>query len=663
LPSEAAQKALTYIAQYEGIPTEVLVIVADVPTEYPALGQRFQVVTLMDNRPEGQVYKLLVDLSGGRVEEDISALLAAEAEARQARYGNLEPALSERLQTLRDDDVVPVAVWVAAQPGRTLAEQQEIAFAALATKHPAVRAALERSGKPMDVDDPELAQRIEAEYVALLTAEMQVRVAPVVGELERRGFTVTTYDGMPSFTAVLPKWMIVRLSQRDDVGAIYLIEAEEQPALDSAVPTSLAPTVWDRGYDGSGVTIAILEHGNVDPNNNFLNLSPNSRAADNGVQDHTTRVASDAASFHDTYKGIAPGATILSAGENGQQDDVVAALQWALDQGANVVNFSAVFEEDNDMHWLDRSFDYWARTRFKAVVVAAGNSGGSIGSPGKGWNVITVGASDDNNTVSWVDDQMWASSAYINPVSPHNNREKPEVVAVGANVTAVGVNNVPRTRSGTSHATPQVSGLAALLINRDSDLNHWPEATRAIIMASATHNIEGPSIIVRNQGDLRDGAGAINADLADRVAQHRGSITGPCYVSCWWGESITNSNFPVGTDLERIFYATQGDLIRTAIAWWSHADTPGNNYSFGQLDTDLDLRVRDPDGQYVLGASSLSFDNNYEMVQFSAPQTGQYRIVVHKNRADEYSNYLGIAFVRIHLPYRSYLLLVMRNYP
>jgi len=46
----------------------------------------------------------------------------------------------------------------------------------------------------MDVDDPELAQRIEAEYVTLLAAETKVRVQPLVRELERQGFSVATYS-------------------------------------------------------------------------------------------------------------------------------------------------------------------------------------------------------------------------------------------------------------------------------------------------------------------------------------------------------------------------------------------------------------------------------------------------------------------------------------
>lgn len=660
-PSDAARKVMAYIAKREGIPIESLEIVADHRSDYPALGRQFQVVTVLDTRPQGQVYKLLVDLRDGRVEEDVSALLAAEARAHESRYGKLGPALYERLRGLKDDDTLPVAIWMAASPGKSLAEQQTAAFAILAARYPQARAAMEHGGKPMDVSDPELRRRIEADYTTLMAAQAESRLSSLVTELKQRGFAITTYAGMPSFTAVLPKRVILELARRSDVSAIYLTEAEVQLELDSAVPTTLAPIVWSRGITGSGVTIAILENGNIDPNNSFLHHAAISRTASVGIVDHTTRVASDAASFHDTYRGMAYGATVLSAGHEAAQADFVTGLQWAFNQGARIVNVSEGYEADNNVNWLDRAVDYWARNNFITIVKSAGNTGGSITTPGKAWNVITVGAADDNNNADWADDRMWSDSAYVNPISPHNDREKPEVVAVGANVTAVGVNDVPQTRSGTSHAAPQVAGLVALLIHRNAALSSWPEATKAIIMASATHNITGPTIIVRNQGDLRDGAGAINAALADTVAQTRNfSDVDPCTVSCWWGLSISNSNFPVGTDLERRFYAERGNLIRVAIAWWAHADTPGNNYSFDRLDTDLDLRIKNPTNQYIPNVSSLSWDNNYEMVEFVATQTGEYKIVVRKARADEPSNYLGIAFVRLH---RVYIPLVLRNYP
>ncbi|MEA3308172.1 MAG: hypothetical protein U9Q70_01490 [Chloroflexota bacterium] len=189
-----------------------------------------------------------------------------------------------------------------------MADQQEAAFVALAAKYPEAKAALTRSGKPMDVDNPELAQRIEAEYVALLTAETKIRVQPLVRKLEQQSFDVTTYEGLPTFTAILPKRVVSSLAHRADVSSIYLVEARKQLEMDSAAPTILAPTVWNRGYDGSGITIAILDIGNVDSNNTYLNLSPNSRLGPNNPFWHATATASIAASFHTTYRGIAYGA-------------------------------------------------------------------------------------------------------------------------------------------------------------------------------------------------------------------------------------------------------------------------------------------------------------------------------------------------------------------
>jgi len=663
--SEAALAALAQVAEREGIPFEALTITADHPTEFPALRRSFQVVTLVDTRPEGRVYKLLVDLVDYLIVDNVPALLRSETEAHRARYGSLEPALYERLQPLQDEDTVVVAVWVAAQPGQTLAELQRAAFDTLAARYLEAAEAMERTGKPFVVDDPELAERIYREYIDFIKTGNRARTQPLVTEIENRGFTITTYDGVPCFAAVLPKYVVQELSNRQDVRAIYLIETEVQPTLDSAVPGAFAPTVWGRGYDGGGQTIAIMDPGNV-RTKVYLHLSPNRRDSPFGETQHATLVANDAASFDETYTGMAPGATILSVGTNEYQWDVPAALEWALEEGASVINFSAVYEYDNNMNWTDKVFDYWAYQGFKPIIAAAGNSGGSLGSPAKAWNVITVGAHDDYNDTNWAGDQMWGDSSYVNPYSVHNDREKPEVVAVGGNYVtsrALPYPNPPVGANGTSMAAPQVAGLAALLLQRDSDLQWYPEVVKAIIMASATHNIEGPlSIPYPSQGDQKDGAGAINAELADRIAQVKGWADTPCDTSCWWLQEINDQQLPEGEHLERTFNASQGDVIRVVISWWSDTDGPPY-YSVDTLNIDLDLRIKDPYGLWVANASSQWSDNNYEMVQFIAPLTGQYTIDVEnfqvRDEDPNWENWVGIALAKIH---RVYSPPMMRSY-
>ena len=88
------------------------------------------------------------------------------------------------------------------------------------------------------------------------------------------------------------------------------------------------------------------------------------------------------------------------------------------------VSFAPV--ENNSMNWVDRAFDYWIRDENVTVVKSAGNTGGSITSPGKAWNLITVGGIDDNESSDWSDDIMAYFSSYIDPTA--SDREKPEVV-------------------------------------------------------------------------------------------------------------------------------------------------------------------------------------------------------------------------------------------
>lgn len=219
--------------------------------------------------------------------------------------------------------------------------------------------------------------------------------------------------------------------------------------------------------------------------------------------------------------------------------------------------------------------------------------------------------------------------------------------------------NDPTLNFGTSFAVPQVSGLAALLIHRNSALYFWPEASRAIIMASATHNIVGPSGIFSGE-DLRDGAGGINAALADTIAQTRNtSSTNPCTKSCWWVTGFDGTDFPVGTWRYRYFTANKGDAFRIAIAWWSNPSCPSiSNCTFDRLDADLQLGVYDPDSQWV--AWSGSWDNNYELVEFVAPKRGTYRIALYNQRFSEDTNYAGIALLRLQ---PTNLPIILKNSP
>ena len=284
--------------------------------------------------------------------------------------------------------------------------------------------------------------------------------------------------------------------------------------------------------------------------------------------------------------------------------------------------------------------------------------------------MITVGGINDQGNDNWSDDEMWQDhplpgdgSSYLDPGSPHGDREKPEVAAPAQDITALGLNDVPQTRSGTSHAAPQVSGLVALLMHDNAELKDWPTAVKAILMASAMHNVEGDSRL-----SDEDGAGSIDATRAYTIAHHYRNDGATCGGwSCWWAVNTTSTYPAIGDWNRQSFFATQGDLIRVAIAWWSEADSPPAHPTLGDdaLTSNFNLYVWDPDGNLVSPGYSASWDNNYEIVEFTALHTGLYEIGAYKslNSTTESDNQLGIAVLRIQLPYRVHLPLAMSNYP
>jgi hypothetical protein len=83
-----------------------------------------------------------------------------------------------------------------------------------------------------------------------------------------------------------------------------------------------------------------------------------------------------------------------------------------------------------------------------------------------------------------------------------------------------------------------------------------------------------------------------------------------------------------------------GQQVRVALAWSSH--TSGTMLGKADvLTADLDLRVTDPSGQRHL---SISYDNSYEAVTFTAPATGTMKIEILQPRFTAAEEPYGLAW-------------------
>lgn len=195
------------------------------------------------------------------------------------------------------------------------------------------------------------------------------------------------------------------------------------------------------------------------------------------------------------YRGIAPECNIIAVKVldhrgDGNISDVLAGLQWIIDNrkkyNIRVVNISvgtssrdSLDENSLLVQGVNAVWDSGI-----VVVVAAGNNGPnpmSISTPGISRKVITVGSSDDNITV-----EVFGTRAkdYSGRGPTPYCIKKPDIVAPGSNIISCNINrylargkNGPikintveapmmyTVKSGTSMATPVVTGAIALLLS------------------------------------------------------------------------------------------------------------------------------------------------------------------------------------------------------
>jgi len=256
------------------------------------------------------------------------------------------------------------------------------------------------------------------------------------------------------------------------------------------------------GLTGAGIEIAIIDSG-VDSDSPSFDTRVITEVVtaleDKGAEDedgHGTHVSSissgnglyqlDGEIVQTDSMGMAPESTIRSIrvlDENGYGENiwVIEGIDRAINSPANIISLSlstAIYEGSEDPH---NDIIDAALNNGKIVISAAGNTGpigSGIGIPSAIGGVISVGASYHGNGV----DETWTYTG-IGPKT--NGYPGPDIVAPGAQIISVELEtSKPTILSGTSMATPHVSGGVALL------LEQYPEANvlqiRESLLSSAT---------------------------------------------------------------------------------------------------------------------------------------------------------------------------------
>lgn len=225
------------------------------------------------------------------------------------------------------------------------------------------------------------------------------------------------------------------------------------------------------GGRGSGVTVAVLDTGVDASHGEFDGKAMEMVTFDVdswGTETDSTSVDTDGHGTHvagliaGRNVGLAPAATVINAvmlpHGRGYLSDFVLALEWTasrtdiaiMNMSAGITGYNEGMEEAvEDLLGLG-----------VLPVVATGNEGpGSTRSPGNYSRVLSVGACNRYGAVA----SFSGSGAYT--VSHHTYRV-PDLVAPGEGVTSAVPGGGYQSWKGTSMATPVVSGVAALILEK-----------------------------------------------------------------------------------------------------------------------------------------------------------------------------------------------------
>jgi type VII secretion-associated serine protease mycosin len=296
-----------------------------------------------------------------------------------------------------------------------------------------------------------------------------------------------------------------------------------------------APCAWDRTIGSPEVTVAVVDSG-VDMNHPDLidRLRDDGRDFVDGDDDpsdengHGTNVAGIIAATLDNNEGgvgLAPGVNILpvrvmNAKGAGSDRSIARGIRYAADKGAQVINLSLgatlTIDADTVSEQVTNAISY-AQDKGSLVIVAAGNDFLPLENAivGENPDVLVVAATDQNDVKA----DFSNSGPWIGITAPGVH-----ILSTMPTYDVYLTSDVPREErfrknydymTGTSQATPLVSGLAALLFSAHPD---WSAAQVEQAIKDHAVDISRQNVTLAREGYLGSGridaCQALGADLS-----------------------------------------------------------------------------------------------------------------------------------------------------
>jgi hypothetical protein len=591
--------------------TEVL----DAWTEYVGYGETKMPLRAVKvrNTFSGREQTLRTDRDGRRLSgADLRALRDS------AWQGKIHPLLRERFDRVPADRAPEphretVIVWLETEPPAPVwADRGPVGAAEDDGSSPVLQS---RGLQAVEQAEQQALARRRQMAAAFETAGDRFIQAAGIDPLQ----VVYRYRYAPAVVLVLTMAECRALEQRADVNFLFAPQ-EMQDELDVISRECRATDVWDDNYIGSGVTIAHIEAYEVMATNNPY-LEGSSFRDQQPPEYHATACAGIIKSIHATRRGVAHGCTLLHANRDiwGNPTNLhKEATEWAVDEGASILNMSAGMKatDDGEFDWSDIYYDYLVHYGGIFFTKSAGNYGSAafnyvVTSPGRGYNSLTVGNVNGMHNVDWTDDVMRSSSCYTNPVS---NTEKPEVAAYGSQVRTTSTNSpwTDNIGSGTSFAAPLVAGIGGVCIDKHPSFIGEPQALKAVIMVSAmAHNIEGAARL-----SDKDGAGCAMATA---------------HKCGWRAVTLSNGSF----DAEGYYeldagVGLQDGIKKRVVMVYTHPprseDAVPDPTSYDKCDLDLYL-YQDADDSSDAGSNYGAY-NPFEIIDFTPTMTTNGRVKI-----------------------------------